>query len=367
MRIGIDHRPALFGRGGIAEYVRELVAALARARPDDVLELYGHRLRRPNGPAQLEVSEPNTRLHRARVPAQALGLAARMGLGADRLLGDVDVLHLTDYVPLGSSRAPIVATVHDVLFEDVPECYPGVLRRRLRGVTSRIVRDAAQLIVPSERSRAGLMAHFGADPDRVHVVPHGCPRLPEAEAGGRGDVGLKGAYILFVGTLQPRKNLGRLLAAFDAVRAAHGEVRLVVAGGRGWMADDLEAGIAQRGFVQYEGDVSRERVAALYRGALAVAVPSLEEGFGFPVLEAMTAGSPVLVGADTACSELAGEDALTVDVRDVEAIAEGLCTLIEDETLRARLGRAGRQRAARFGWARTARETRAVYELALGR
>jgi len=362
MRIGIDHRPALFGRGGIAEYVRELVDALARERPDDVLELYGHRLRRPNGPAQVDVTAPNMRLHDKRIPAQALALAARVGLGADRLLGAVDVLHLTDYVPLGSSRAPIVATVHDVLFEDVPECYPVVLRRRLRGVTSRIVRDAVQLIVPSERSRAGLVTHFGADPDRTHVVPHGCPRLPEADAAEMG-----GPYVLFVGTLQPRKNLGRLLTAFDAVHAAHPRVRLVVAGGSGWMADDLEAGLAQRDFVLHQGEVSRERIAALYRGALAVAVPSLEEGFGFPVLEAMTCGKPVLVGVDTACAELAGEDALAVDVREVDALAEGLCTLLADEALRARLGRAGRERAAQFSWARTARETRAVYELALGR
>ena len=152
MRIGIDHRPALFGRGGIAVYVRELVAALAQVAPDDELELFAHRFRRPHGETGEVPQAPNVRVHEKRIPAQALTLAERAGLGADRLLGDVDVLHLTDYVPLGSTRAPVVATIHDVLFEQVPECYPGVLRRRLRGVTSRIVRDADQLIVPSARS-----------------------------------------------------------------------------------------------------------------------------------------------------------------------------------------------------------------------
>jgi glycosyltransferase involved in cell wall biosynthesis len=360
MRIGIDHRPALFGRGGIAVYVRELVAALAACAPEDELELYAHRFRRPHGATGEAPAGDNVHLHERRVPAQALALAARAGLGADRLLGDVDVLHLTDYVALGSSKAPVVATIHDVLFEDVPACYPPVLRRRLRGVTSRLVRDAARLIVPSARSRDGLIAHFAADPARVHVVPHGCPALPKVAPAQE-----YGAYVLFAGTLQPRKNLGALLAAFDRVHGVHPDLRLVVAGPRGWMDEDLVAGIAARAFVAYEGQVSRERLSALYAGARFVAVPSREEGFGFPVLEAMTMGRAVLIGTGTACAELAGDGGLAVDVGDPEALAGGLLALLEDEDLAVRLGAAGRARSAAYSWARCARETRAVYEQAI--
>ena len=362
MRIGIDHRPALFGRGGIAEYVRALVGALAETYPDDELKLYGHRLRRPAAAVgdREPALPPNARLSTSRVPAPALALAARAGLGADRVLGNVDVMHLTDYVSLGTTRAPVVATVHDVLFEEVPACYPDTLRRRLRGVTRRIVRDAAQLIVPSERSRAGLVRCFGADPGRVHVIPHGCPALPEAAPAAE-----HGRYVLFVGTLQPRKNLGTLIEAFDAVHAAAPEVGLVVAGPRGWMDGALVDAMAAREFVTYEGDVDRARIAALYRGALAVALPAFEEGFGFPVLEAMVCGRPVLVGADTACAELGGEGAVAVDPRDTAAMAAGLLTLVRDAPARARLGAAGRARAAAFSWERTARATHAVYEEAL--
>ena len=360
MRIGIDHRPALFGRGGIAVYVRELVDALAQAAPEDELELYGHRFRRPHGRAAEVSGGANVRLHDRRIPAPALALAERAGLGADRLLGAVDVLHLTDYVSLGSSKAPVVATIHDVLFEDVPACYPDVLRRRLRGVTSRIVRDATRLIVPSERSRAGLLRHFAADPERVHVVPHGCPQLPDA-APERGF----GPYVLFVGTLQPRKNLGTLLEAFDRVHRVLPEARLVVAGPRGWMDQDLVAGIAARAFVRHEEQPTRARIAALYRGAQVVASPSLEEGFGLPVLEAMTCGVPVVVGRDTACADLAGEAGLAVDARDPAALADGLLSLLQDASQRAVLGDAGRMRGAPYTWARTARETRAVYERAI--
>jgi glycosyltransferase involved in cell wall biosynthesis len=360
LRVGIDHRPALYGRGGLAVYVRELVLALARAYPDDRLELFGHRLRgRLDGEAP--ALPAHARLHRRRIPVQALGLFAALGRGADRLLGGVDVLHLTDFAPLRSSRAPVVATIHDVLFAEHPDWYDARTVRRLHRATARLVAAAAAVLVPSDRSRDALMHRFGVDSGRVHLVPLAGRTLPAAEPARE-----HGAYVLFVGTLQPRKNLARLVEAFDAVHRDHGEWTLVVAGARGWLDGGLLEGMARRPHVVYEGMVDLQRLAALYAGAEIVALPSLAEGFGLPVLEAMAHGKPVLVGKETTCADLAGEAGMAVAARDAGAIESGLNVLLSDAGERARRGEAGRGRAAAFTWERTARLTHAVYEQVVG-
>jgi glycosyltransferase involved in cell wall biosynthesis len=352
----VDHRPARFGRGGIAVYVDELVRAYARAFPQDTLELWSHRLRgRPPGlaaPAPLA----HARHHAGLLPSLAVATLARMGWGTDRLVGGADVVHWTDYVTLPATRAPVVATIHDVLFEELPACYTAEMRAGLRLATTRILRAARRLLVPSERTRRGLSVHYGVAPERVDLVPHGVRRLPPAApAGDLGD------YLLFVGTLEPRKNLARLLDAHARLRGRGLGARLVVAGPRGWKDEALMRRLAAGGDVRWERSASPERLAALYRGAIAVAYPSLGEGFGLPVLEAMSEGRAVLVGQDTSCADLAGDAALAVDPRDVDALADALARLVEDDDLRARLGEAGRARAAPYTWEAAARGTRETY------
>jgi glycosyltransferase involved in cell wall biosynthesis len=354
MRIGIDHRPALDGRGGIAVYVRELVAALARAHPEDRLELYAHRLRRPR---HVEPAAPahNVRLHRSRMPAPALALVARAGLGADRLLGSVDVVHQTDFVALRTSTAPLVATVHDVLFESLPHCYTPGMRRRLAAVVRWTARAARRIVVPAPRTAHALIERFGVPRSSIDVVPHGPRTLPSAPPATE-----LGDYVLAVGQTGPRKNLPRLVRAMRRADQG-GDVRLVVVGAGGWMHREIREALTGAAFVHHEGAVDDERLGALYGGALCLAYPSLGEGFGLPVLEAMARGLPVLVGAGTTCADLAGEAGLAVDPLDEEAMGDGLTRLLADEGLRALLGAAGRARAAAYSWARTARETRAVY------
>ncbi|MDF1702607.1 MAG: glycosyltransferase family 1 protein [Planctomycetota bacterium] len=358
MRIGIDYRPALDARGGIGVYVRELSAALRAHAPDDELELFGHRLRRPRAPAVSSVPR-GARLHRRRVPAPVLALAARAGFGADRLLGTVDVLHATDYAPLHASHAPLVATIHDVCFHTLPDCYEPALRARLARVTDDLVARASHIIVPCARVRDELLAHTAAEAACVHVVPHGAPGLQATEA-GRVPFGAR-PYILCVATIQPRKNLLRLLDAFRAVRAQRPDTQLVVVGPAGWASAPIEARLAGDPGVWWEPCVPRARVAQLYRGASVVAYPSLGEGFGFPVLEAWSMDVPVVVGADTAASDLAAGGALAVDPRDADAVAAGLLRVLEDEVLAGALVETGHARLAEFTWERTASQTRAVY------
>jgi glycosyltransferase involved in cell wall biosynthesis len=305
----------------------------------------------------------NARLHALRFPSRAQTFLARVGVGADRLLGGVDVVHWTDYVALESTRAPVVVTVHDVIFDERPECYTPEMRRGLDRVMRRAVRVARRFVVPSARTARALAERRGVDPSRIDVVPHGASVLPEAPPARE-----HGRYVLFVGTLEPRKNLATLLDAHREAARTAGPLRLVVAGPRGWMDEDLVAAMESRDDVVWEGAASRERLAALYRGALALVYPSLAEGFGLPVLEAMALGVPVIVTRGSGCDDLAGGAGVVLDdPRDARAMAGAIVRVVEDDTLRARLRAAGPVRAAAHRWEDAARGTRASYALACGR
>jgi glycosyltransferase involved in cell wall biosynthesis len=359
IRVLLDYRPALHGRGGISVYTRELARAYAAAWPDDTLILWDHRFR-ASARRHLAVP-PGARLAAGRLPSRVQEASARLGFGVDRWVGGVDVVHGTDFVnlPVGPHGLPVVVTLHDVLFDELPGCYTPAMRRGLRTATRRLVRRATRLIVPSPRVRDALLAHHAVDPDTIDVVGHGVTGLPAGEPAreyGRG-------YVLSVGTLEPRKNLARLLEAHARLDA---RVRLVVVGARGWLDDALVTDLRTRPRVHWEGAVDDARLAALYRGAGVLAYPSLGEGFGLPVLEAMALGLPVVVGADTACADLAGDAGLAVDPRDVDALAAALQRILDDEALARALGERGRVRAAEHTWARAARATRRTYERAVG-
>lgn len=285
---------------------------------------------------------------------------ARAGFGVDRLLGGLDVLHLTDYTTLPPGRAAVIATIHDVLFDELPDCYTPQMRVGLRRTTKRIVAQATRIIVPSARTQHALALRYGAPLERIAVVPHGHRSLPE---GGPREI--DGPYLLLVGTLEPRKNVLGLIRAFDAVQAAHPGFRLVLAGARGWMDEDVMGAIGRRPAVLHLGPVGPERLGGLYAHAHAVVYPSLGEGFGLPVLEAMARGKPLLVGADTACADLAGEAALAVPARNEARLAEGLLRVVEDEALREAHGVSGPRLAEAYTWERAAAGTRAVYEAAV--
>jgi glycosyltransferase involved in cell wall biosynthesis len=360
VRVGLDLRPALYGRGGVGQYARLLSLALARAFPDDHFAWYGHRLRERRARRPLGEIPTNVALHEGRWPSMGTEALGRLGFGADRLLGGVDVLHWTDYVPLRSTEAPVVATVHDLLWRTLPECYSPDMVWSLDTFFRRARREAARFVVPSERVQQDLVERGGVDPDRIDVVPHGTPPLPDAQAARE-----HGLYVLAVGTLEPRKNHLRLLAAMDLVRARGLDARLVLVGARGWLDEPVVAAVAARPWVVWEHSADDVRKAALLKGARVLAYPSLGEGFGLPVLEGFGVGVPVLVGADTACSDLAGDAALAVDPRDVKAIADALGRLLTDEPLRRALVERGRAVAAAHTWAAAARATRACYVKAL--
>ena len=276
----------------------------------------------------------------------------------ERATGPVDVVHATAHVA-AASRAPLVATVHDLHFLHEP----GHFTKRGISVFTRflsIIRSHAAIVVcPSEATRADCEA-AGISPERLRVTPWGIEPVPAtaaavAEVRRRHD--LHRPYVLFTGTVEPRKNLARLLEAF--ARLGDVDADLVLVGPEGWSTDLPPTTARRLGFVS---DADRD---ALYAGAAAVCYPSLREGFGLPVLEAMAQGAAVVTSATTATAEVAGDAALLVDPLDTDAIAGALAQLLGDRDLVARLGKLARARAAEQTWGRTAAATVEAYRAAM--
>jgi len=282
-----------------------------------------------------------------------------------RSAGTLDVVHVTAPVVPPVGRTPMVATVHDLFPVTRPELLTSRGARLLqRGLE--IVRDtAAVVMVPTEVVAADCSA-FGIAADRVRVVPWGAtpvdPQPAEVDV-LRAGYGIEGPYVLFVGTLEPRKNLPRLV---DAVaRLGRSDLTLVVAGPEGW-GEDLPDPSASGVRAVLTGHVPSADLPALMAGAAAFCFPSLAEGFGLPVLEAMSAGAPVVTSAGTACAEVAGDAAVLVDPLDVDSIAAGLARVLGDVDLAGRLRAAGRARAATFTWSAVADAALAAYTDAAG-
>jgi glycosyltransferase involved in cell wall biosynthesis len=232
---------------------------------------------------------------------------------------------------------------------------------------------ASHIISVSEHTKHDLVAAYGLAPERISVVheaasPHFHPQPPELIASVRSRFGLPDRYLLFVGTIEPRKNLGRLLSAFEVVRAERLVEGLVIVGQRGWLYDaffaQLEESPARDGVV-LPGYVPDEDLPALYSGAQAFAFPSIYEGFGLPALEAMACGVPVAASSASSIPEIGGDAALYFNPLDVESISDVLCRLLSDAGLQDEMRNRGLARAAQFSWQRAAAETKAVYDTLL--
>jgi glycosyltransferase involved in cell wall biosynthesis len=281
----------------------------------------------------------------------------------ERATGPVDVVHATA-VAVPPSRAPLVMTIHDLAFLADPSLVTRHGNRFFRRGTELARRHARLVLVPSEATAAECRT-AGFDPDRIRVVPWGVdavPVTPDAVERVRARHGLTRPYVLFVGTIEPRKNLGRVLGAVAGL--AGRDLDLVVAGPDGWnedlderrrVLDGTGIGLRRLGFLPPDD------LRPLYAGAAAFCVPSLLEGFGMPVLDAMAHGAPVVTSAGTATEEVAGDAGELVDPHDVASITAALARVLDDPGHADALRAAGRARAATFTWERTAALTAAAY------
>jgi len=366
---------------GIGNYIANLLAGLAQVDPDNDYLLYPYFPecfpRRVADLAAFVPPQANFRLWGQGRPELLVKLFwFKLRLPKEWFLARAAVTHSTNLAGPRLKRSRLVVTVHDLSFLRQPDWHKAdnvVFSQR--GVEN-AVRNAALLIVPSRFTAEELEALFPAAQGRVRVVPEAVlPAFaPAADPGPLEEVkrlyGLERPYLLFVGTLEPRKNLVRLIRAFQQVLAAgQTEFDLVLAGGLGWKTAEIQAAIADpagQGRVRALGYLPAARLPALYQGAYALAYPSLYEGFGLPVLEALACGTPVLTSAAASLPEVAGPAALYVDPLDQDQMAAELSRLLSQPGLRRELAGRAQAQAARFSQAAMGRAALAVYREAAG-
>jgi glycosyltransferase involved in cell wall biosynthesis len=347
--------------GGTAVAALELCRALI-ARRD--LELVGVAARhRSDPPSQWVPPLPVSQLPLPRALLYEAWHVLRRP-SVERATGHVDVVHATG-IAMPPATRPVVATVHDLAYLDHPELFSRAGLRFFRQALALMLSDAT-LVLCSSNATLQRCQDAGFDAARLRHVPLGVSidtvAVDEIRA-VRERFGIPGDYVLWTGTVEPRKNLRGLLRAYAQVE--HG-VELVLVGPTGWN-EDLEAVLdALPDNVQTRirrlGWVHRRDLAALYAGATVFCFPSLLEGFGFPVVEAMAHGVPVVTSSGTSTEELAGDAALVVDPRDDAAIAAALSTVLGDPALRARMREKGIAQAARYTWEASAELVRLAYE-----
>ena len=367
-RIGIDYTSAVRQHAGIGRYTRGLIGALAevdRTR-EYVLFSAGPDARRCAWPDNFSLrSVPLSDRHMA-----ILWQRLRLPLPVELVTGRIDLFHSPDFVLPPVWRARTALTVHDLSFLRLPECSSPPLLAYLMGAVPRSVARADVLLADSESTRRDLIELLRVPEDRVFVVYAGVegrfrPEPDPDDSARRERHGLERPYILGVGTLQPRKNFGRLVHAFHRLVQEHGAPHdLVIAGGKGWLYDDVFAAIAELGIeqrVRVLGFVDDNDLPALYRGADVFAFPSLYEGFGIPVLEAMGCGTPVVTSNVSSLPEVAGDAALQVPPDDVDALADALWRSISNTALREAHRTRGFEQVARFTWRRAAEDLIGVY------
>jgi glycosyltransferase involved in cell wall biosynthesis len=269
----------------------------------------------------------------------------------------------------------VVVSIHDLSFEHLPETFKRRSRAQLRLTVRRSARKATHILALSEHARADIVATYGIPPDRITAIPLAAadrfqPVVDERELQRvRHTYGIAGDYILTVGSIQPRKNLGRLIAAYARLRtdAKVGRPQLVIVGRQAWLVGETLRAIKDSGFsdsIILTGYVPDDDLPALYSGARCFVYPSFFEGFGLPPLEAMKCGVPVVAGNRTSLVEVVGDAGILVDPLDPEAIALGLSQVLSDEDLREELGSRGLERSRLFNWRATAKRTLEVYERA---
>lgn len=383
LRVGFNATPLAAPLTGIGNYIVHLGAALSAGGEVDLYSFYGnrwvHETPRPGtGGARASFARRMRDLAKPWIPFKR-GLSQarqRLTFGRGVRRHGIELYHEPNYVALPTA-VPSVTTIHDLSWLRYPETHPRDrvrwLERAMPGTLSRV----AAVLVDSEFVRNEVLAAFGVDASRIHVVPLGVaeafrPRVAGETAPSLQALGLThGRYVLTVGTIEPRKNVGHVLDAYACLPARlRSRHPLVVAGAGGWRAKTLERqlqALASRGEIRFLGRVADDDLPGLYAGAAAFVFPSLYEGFGLPPLEAMASGVPVLVSDRASMPEIAGGAAMLLDPGQPERTAACLEAVLEDADRRAAMVERGLRRAAAFTWEACAAKTLDVYRAVLPR
>ena len=371
MRIAIDAHSVGNQLAGNETYAVNLIEALAEIDQSNQYTLY---VTRQSAIDRFANRWPNFNVKRT-VPHTPL-VRIPVTLSAELRRNPVDVLHV-QYTAPPLAPCPVVATIHDLSFEHLPETFNRRSRAQLRLTVRRTARKAAQILTLSEFSRRDIVDTYRIAPDRVSVTPaaassHFKPIEDETELRKIREIyGIERDYILSVSSIQPRKNLIRLIEAYSCLRGLRPEGKLpqlILVGKRGWL-DNETFRAAQRhsanNDIAFTGYVAENDLSALYSGATCFVYPSFFEGFGLPVLEAMQCGAPVIAGNRTSIPEVVGNAGLLFDPFDANSLVQALTRVLDDSEYRAALRIQGLERAREFDWKQTARMTLQAYEKAV--
>jgi len=373
LAIYLDISAAVHRRAGLGRYAESLTRALVAAYPDRFGLFYNQE--RGVEPLAGLGHLPTRTIALGYKPWRMLVWLGQLGrVGLDRFLPGAELFHATEHLLLPLRSVPTVLTVHDLIFRYLPAHHKPLNRWYLNLTLPLYCRRASHIIAISECARRDLVTAYDLPPEKITVIYEAadlCFRVqpPEVTTAVRARYGLPDRYLIFVGTIEPRKNLTRLLAAFAAIRAEGLSDGLVIVGRRGWLYDDFFVALERspvRDAVIFPGYVPDEDLPAIYTGAQALVFPSLYEGFGLPVLEAMACGTPVAASSASSIPEVGGDAALYFDPTDVEAMIEATCLLLRDVALREEMRTRGLAWANRFSWEQAANETKAVYDAVLG-
>jgi glycosyltransferase involved in cell wall biosynthesis len=393
VKIGIDYTSAIQQSAGIGRYTRELIKALATPvmRNGSIAPRQDLMARHQGVARHLWMAQyrlfvaaskpglmpplpgPNFAWCSTRLTERWLArlwYRLRIPLPIECWTGPLDLFHAPDFVlPPVKSNTPTIVTIHDLSFVRLPEMTMPGMSDHLSQWVPYSVNRATHVIAVSEATRQDLIELYQTPPEKITVLYHGVSSefRPINEASRLAAIRQKyklgtQPYILSVGTIQPRKNYRRLIQAFARLKL---DVSLVIAGGQGWSYETVydeaqKQGVAER--VYFPGFVAEADLPALYSAASLFVYPSLYEGFGLPILEAMACGVPVIASNQSSLPEVVGSDGLLVDPYDVEAMAEAMARLLEEPRLSQRLSEAGQARAAQFTWSDTATKLINLYE-----
>ena len=357
MRISIDATPLLLRSAGVKNYFYHWISHLRALAGSDSIATF---------PFSSAIGGLDHERSVASLPSTVAGLAALQFLNRSRLpwRTRADVFHASHLLRNPPRGALLSTTIHDMTCWLTPELHTPANVKAVKWFGERVMRRADGMIAVSESTRQDAIRILRLAPEKIAVIHHGVPDSffgvsAEAVSAARGKYGLARPYALFVGTIEPRKNLGALLDAWAGLSGSTlEEFELVVAGPAGWRdqatLDRLQSDSAS---VRYLGYVAEADLPGLTAGATVFVYPSLYEGFGFPVAQAMAAGVPVLTSNVSSLPEIAGGAALLVDPRSIEEIRSGLDGLLSSPTQREHLGRMGRIQAERFRWEACARKS----------
>jgi glycosyltransferase involved in cell wall biosynthesis len=367
LRIAIDARLVYYQRGGIGQYILHLIQELARLNVNDDYVLLRSRKERaplaqtPRFQDAALWTPPHNRFEQLALPVELAGLR-------------FDLLHSPDFIPPWHGHFRRLITVHDLTFLYYPQFLTAESRRYYNDQIERAVRIADHISADSSATKQDLVRLLGVNPGKVTVVllahdPMYHPLDEQACAPVLARHELDHGFLLFTGTLEPRKNVTGLLTAYCMLRNRRAFTPpLVLAGRRGWLYDEIFAHIAALkldGHVCFVENPLDEELVALYNAAALLVLPSFYEGFGLPVLEAMACGTPVVCTDRGSLPEIAGDAALLVNPDDLDSLADAMERALDDEPLRGQMRERGFAQVARFSWEKTARETLAIYHQVL--